>query len=115
MFVGLFEKALSESAGGFSNRWPMPKWQSAAVATYLKTGKGFPNASLGYNVTGRAYPDIAAQVRTRQRGVAVASPPHTCPPTLAPSRPETRGRPVHPRNTPMLLAGTVLVGEETVL
>ena len=66
------EKALDLSSGGFSNRWPMPKWQSAAVATYLKTGKGLPNASLGYNVTGRAYPDIAAQA---SEFVIIANPP----------------------------------------
>jgi len=50
------------SSGGFSNRWAMPSWQQAAVAAYLENGKGIPAPSVGYNKTGRAYPDIAAQV-----------------------------------------------------
>ena len=40
----------------------MPSWQQAAVAAYLENGKGIPAPSVGYNKTGRAYPDIAAQV-----------------------------------------------------
>lgn len=39
-----------------------PAWQKAAVAQYFVTGKGkIPPASSGYNISGRAYPDIAAQ------------------------------------------------------
>ena len=39
----------------------MPQWQAAAVASYFANGKGLPSPSVGYNKTGRAYPDIAAQ------------------------------------------------------
>eukprot|EP00927_Polykrikos_kofoidii_P000174 TRINITY_DN1006_c0_g1_i1.p1 TRINITY_DN1006_c0_g1~~TRINITY_DN1006_c0_g1_i1.p1 ORF type:complete len:595 (-),score=101.40 TRINITY_DN1006_c0_g1_i1:32-1681(-) len=54
------EKAVSLSSGGFSNYWPMPEYQKAAVADYLKQ-PGLPGASRGYNTSGRAYPDISAQ------------------------------------------------------
>jgi tripeptidyl-peptidase-1 len=55
------EQAIGLSSGGFSNRWPMPQWQAAAVASYFANGQGLPSPSVGYNKTGRAYPDIAAQ------------------------------------------------------
>eukprot|EP01065_Artemidia_motanka_P015120 TRINITY_DN189_c0_g1_i1.p1 TRINITY_DN189_c0_g1~~TRINITY_DN189_c0_g1_i1.p1 ORF type:complete len:544 (+),score=205.96 TRINITY_DN189_c0_g1_i1:70-1701(+) len=54
------ETAIGLSSGGFSNRWAMPDYQKDAVAAYLKQS-GLPPASRGYNTTGRAYPDIAAQ------------------------------------------------------
>lgn len=54
------ESAISLSSGGFSDRWPMPDWQVNAVKKYLGTAK-LPPASAGYNTSGRAYPDIAAQ------------------------------------------------------
>lgn len=51
------------SSGGFSSYWPMPSWQAdgGLVAKYLQTAKGLPAAKVGYNASGRAYPDIAAQ------------------------------------------------------
>ncbi|KAI0823318.1 family S53 protease-like protein [Trametes gibbosa] len=52
------EVAAELSSGGFSNLFPMPKYQSAAVASYLKT-LGTTNAGL-FNKTGRAYPDVSA-------------------------------------------------------
>jgi len=54
------ERAIGLSSGGFSGYWAQPEYQKSAVAGYLKT-KGLPPASRGYNTTGRAYPDIAAQ------------------------------------------------------
>merc|ERR1712232_1274793 len=55
------ESAIGLSSGGFSNYWPQPDWQKDAVAKYL-TQSGLPKqASAKYNVSGRAYPDIAAQ------------------------------------------------------
>jgi len=55
------ETAISLSSGGFSDKWPMPEYQKSAVAAYLKHS-GLPSASSrGYNVSGRAFPDIAAQ------------------------------------------------------
>lgn len=48
------------SSGGFSNYWPQPSWQKAAVDTYLAANVSLPSPSFGYNVSGRAYPDIAA-------------------------------------------------------
>ena len=55
------EFAIGLSSGGFSNRWAVPSWQQDAVAAYLKDTKDLPPKSSGYNVTGRGYPDIAAQ------------------------------------------------------
>ncbi len=55
------EEAIGLSSGGFSDRWPMPSWQKDAVASYLENGKDLPSPSRGYNKSGRAYPDIAAQ------------------------------------------------------
>ena len=47
------------SGGGFSNYFKQPSYQAEAVASYLdKIGDKF---SGDYNVSGRAYPDIAAQ------------------------------------------------------
>jgi len=55
------EEAVGLSSGGFSNYWPMPDWQKTAVNGYLSGAAGLPKASRGYNVTNRAYPDVAAQ------------------------------------------------------
>lgn len=54
------ETAIGLSSGGFSNYWPMPAYQKKAVQKYLQQS-GLPPASLGYNISGRAYPDISAQ------------------------------------------------------
>ena len=60
------------SGGGFSNIYPIPSYQSAAVAAYFKTaGTQYPyysstyNNSFGayggiYNINGRGYPDVSA-------------------------------------------------------
>ncbi|TVY80551.1 Aorsin [Lachnellula suecica] len=59
------------SAGGFSNYFPQPSYQTAAVAEYFKTAKlSYPyysefsvdlNTTKGlYNRIGRAYPDVAS-------------------------------------------------------
>lgn len=48
------------SGGGFSNYFPRPKYQDAAVTAYLKQTVGGQYAGL-YNPNGRGYPDIAAQ------------------------------------------------------
>ena len=55
------ERAVSFSSGGFSDRFPTPKWQEEAVKTYL-TGLGDRWKGL-YNPQGRGFPDIAAQGR----------------------------------------------------
>lgn len=54
------EQAVSFSGGGFSNYFPRPAYQDAAVSSYLTTQA---NASLTqyFNSTGRAYPDVSAQ------------------------------------------------------
>jgi len=55
------EKGIGLGSGGFSNYWPMPDWQTDAVAKYL-TQRGVPSASdRGFNTSGRAFPDISAQ------------------------------------------------------
>lgn len=58
------KEAIALSSGGFSDRWAQPDWQRTAVAAYLKTNdtaNPLPPVSAGYNVSGRGYPDIAAQ------------------------------------------------------
>ncbi|KAI0029000.1 family S53 protease [Vararia minispora EC-137] len=52
------ERAANFSGGGFSNLFPRPSYQSAAVEAYLSR-LGSTNAGL-YNASGRAFPDIAA-------------------------------------------------------
>ncbi|KAL8191487.1 UNVERIFIED_CONTAM: polynucleotide 3'-phosphatase [Gekko kuhli] len=47
------------SGGGFSNVFPMPGYQTAAVKQFLSTAPKLPPASY-YNSSGRAYPDLAA-------------------------------------------------------
>ncbi|XP_077197130.1 tripeptidyl-peptidase 1 [Paroedura picta] len=47
------------SGGGFSNIFPMPSYQTAAVKQFLNTAPKLPPSSY-YNSSGRAYPDLAA-------------------------------------------------------
>ena len=55
------ERAVSFSSGGFSDRFPRPSYQDAAVSAYLGTlGDKF---SLLINPNGRGFPDVAAQAR----------------------------------------------------
>jgi len=55
------ETAASFSSGGFSNYWPSPSYQTAAVKQYLTVyGTNIPPQNL-WNATGRAFPDVAAQ------------------------------------------------------
>ncbi|KZT10837.1 family S53 protease-like protein [Laetiporus sulphureus 93-53] len=53
------EVAASFSAGGFSNYFSTPSYQSSAVASYL-SALGDTNAGL-FNTSGRAYPDVSTQ------------------------------------------------------
>ena len=55
------ETTVGFTGGGFSNLFPRPKYQDAAVTGYLGT-IGNTNAGL-FNTTGRGYPDVAAQGR----------------------------------------------------
>jgi len=48
------------SGGGFSDYWPRPSWQNAAIENFIKNGRGNPPAQY-WNQTGRGYPDVAAQ------------------------------------------------------
>lgn len=52
------EQAAAFSSGGFSNYWPQPSYQSAAVSAFLTQLGG--NSSGLYNASGRAFPDVAA-------------------------------------------------------
>ncbi|KAK2861245.1 Tripeptidyl-peptidase sed2 [Arthroderma sp. PD_2] len=53
------ERAVSFSSGGFSDRFPRPKYQETAVKGYLKIlGNQWDGL---FNHNGRAFPDIAAQ------------------------------------------------------
>jgi tripeptidyl-peptidase-1 len=56
------ETGASLSAGGFSNYFGIPSFQSAQVASYLKSiGTQY---SGKYNASGRGYPDVAAQAQS---------------------------------------------------
>ncbi|KAL8707248.1 MAG: hypothetical protein Q9220_007691 [cf. Caloplaca sp. 1 TL-2023] len=53
------ERAIGFSSGGFSDRFPRPAYQNAAVAGYLaQIGDTFKGL---YNPAGRGFPDVAAQ------------------------------------------------------
>lgn len=53
------EEAIYFSSGGFSDRFPRPSYQDAAVKAYLKTlGSRWKGL---YNAHGRGFPDVAAQ------------------------------------------------------
>lgn len=54
------EVAVDFSGGGFSNYFPRPAYQDAAVNTYLNKYANTSNNQY-FNVTGRAYPDVSAQ------------------------------------------------------
>ncbi|XP_051495089.1 tripeptidyl-peptidase 1 [Apus apus] len=47
------------SGGGFSNVFPMPEYQAAAVGRFLRSAPKLPPSSY-FNRSGRAYPDMAA-------------------------------------------------------
>ncbi|XP_054254723.1 tripeptidyl-peptidase 1 [Indicator indicator] len=47
------------SGGGFSNVFPMPRYQAAAVSRFLRQAPKLPPSSY-FNGSGRAYPDLAA-------------------------------------------------------
>ncbi|XP_074789517.1 tripeptidyl-peptidase 1 [Athene noctua] len=47
------------SGGGFSNIFPQPGYQAAAVGRFLRSASKLPPSSY-YNSSGRAYPDLAA-------------------------------------------------------
>jgi tripeptidyl-peptidase-1 len=49
------------SGGGFSNYFPRPSYQDAAVSQYLARNRNFRAYLPAFNLHGRAYPDIAAQ------------------------------------------------------
>jgi tripeptidyl-peptidase-1 len=54
------EKAWTDGGGGFSNTFPIPSWQAAAVAKFKNdSGAKLPPAGL-WNNTGRGYPDVSA-------------------------------------------------------
>merc|ERR1712232_986914 len=55
------ERATGSSSGGFSNYWAMPDWQKTAVQEYVRQSVFPPASQYGINVSGRAFPDIAAQ------------------------------------------------------
>jgi tripeptidyl-peptidase-1 len=54
------ETTASFSSGGFSNYWPRPDYQAAAVARYLATAANLPPASLYNGSSGAGIPDVAA-------------------------------------------------------
>ncbi|KAM5542002.1 hypothetical protein V8D89_004312 [Ganoderma adspersum] len=57
---GFPETAAALSAGGFSNIFGVPRYQSSAVHRYVSALGNDTYQGL-YNVSGRAYPDVAAQ------------------------------------------------------
>lgn len=60
--VGTPENVWSGSAGGFSDRWARPSYQSAPVDAYFASvPKDKLPESRRYNQTGAAFPDVSAQ------------------------------------------------------
>ncbi|THH09096.1 hypothetical protein EW145_g2249 [Phellinidium pouzarii] len=57
--TGVSETAAGLSAGGFSNYFKTPKYQSSAVGSYLDA-LGSTNSGM-FNTNGRGFPDVAAQ------------------------------------------------------
>ena len=53
------ETTASFSSGGFSNYWPRPSYQDAAVATYLATAANLPPGNLYNGSSGAGIPDVA--------------------------------------------------------
>ncbi|KAG8418402.1 hypothetical protein J3458_005820 [Metarhizium acridum] len=53
------ERAVNFSSGGFSEYWPRPAWQEAAVSRYLAAHGERWNGY--YNKAGRGFPDVSAQ------------------------------------------------------
>lgn len=49
------------SGGGFSNYFPRPSFQAAAVQNYLSSMSTKLPPQAKWNITGRAYPDVSAQ------------------------------------------------------
>ncbi|KAF7350713.1 Family S53 protease-like protein [Mycena sanguinolenta] len=79
------EVAINFTGGGFSNIFPTPLYQTAAVATFLET---IPSDFAGtFNATGRGYPDVALQGRAFQiiigNGTAPADGTSASSPTFA--------------------------------
>ncbi|KAJ6482716.1 subtilisin-like protein [Mycena sanguinolenta] len=54
------ETGANFSSGGFSNYFPMPMYQSAAVNAFVQNGIP-PTLNLTFNASGRGYPDVALQ------------------------------------------------------
>jgi hypothetical protein len=65
------EVADSISGGGFSNLWPAPAYQQAAIKNYLATASNIPPQRY-WNASGRGYPDVAAQSEVRGGGAGRA-------------------------------------------
>ncbi|KAK3297407.1 peptidase S8/S53 domain-containing protein [Chaetomium fimeti] len=70
------EQAASFSSGGFSDIWPRPSYQDAAVSNYLRDHLQGRWKGL-YNPEGRGFPDVAAQgvayhVFSRDRDILVS-------------------------------------------
>lgn len=57
--TGTTETSATFSAGGFSNFFARPSYQSTVVSSYL-TALGSTNSGK-FNTSGRGYPDVAAQ------------------------------------------------------
>ena len=71
------------SSGGFSGYRAQPARQKDAVAGYLSSRACRP-ATRGYNISGRAYPDVSARRPTSaSRRLAAARVPHARAPTFA--------------------------------
>jgi tripeptidyl-peptidase I len=64
--VGGIEKGFNNlvgdtiSSGGFSNFWPVPQWQQAAINNYLSLNASLLPPRKFFNASSRATPDVAA-------------------------------------------------------
>ncbi|KAF9816777.1 hypothetical protein IEO21_03857 [Rhodonia placenta] len=111
--VGIPETAASLSAGGFSNIFPRPSYQSTAVPAYL-SGLGSTDSGL-YNASGRGFPDVAAYAvyydvfiareLIAVNGTSAATPVWASVVTLLNDRLMAAGKPVLGFLNPWLYAG----------
>jgi len=55
------EQAVFFSSGGFSDKFPMPKYQATQVSHYFRQHDEWKQFAPYFNKTGRGFPDVAGQ------------------------------------------------------
>ncbi|CAK5281042.1 unnamed protein product [Mycena citricolor] len=119
---GIPEKAINFTSGGFSNIFPAPAYQTAQIASFLKTVPSDFNAT--FNLTGRGFPDVSTQgwnfevivnrVPTSVGGTSAASPTFASIIALINDRLIAAGKPVLGFLNPFLYANPDAFNDITV-